>query len=191
MLAAMFPARDPSNELEARDLLRLGVVASVDQALCVVDFGDGLVTAPIPWTAARAGRIRIWTPLAVGEQVLVFAPEGDLARAVAGPSLFQTSTPPPATDDSLVVDFDDGTRLAYAPTDHRLTIILAAGGSAELVAPGGVSITGDVAITGDVEITGGLRASVDVVADTVSLTDHVHTAVQPAAPTSLSGKPKP
>lgn len=174
-----------------RDLLRLGVVRSVDHSAgrCVVQLDDDLFTGPIPWGAARAGTTKIWAAPSPGEQVLVFSPEGDLERAVVGAGFFYDASKPPTNDNSVVIEFEDGARIGYAPEAHKLMVILASGGSAELVAPGGVTIAGDVAITGDVDVTGKLQASVDVQAGDISLKNHPHDKV--AAGSALSGKPQP
>ncbi|WP_438852491.1 phage baseplate assembly protein V [Brevundimonas nasdae] len=190
----MFPPVDNSDQdaLGAvRDLLRLGLVLSVDLAAarCVVQLDEELITGPIPWGAARAGRTKIWCAPSVGEQVLVYAPEGDLERAMVGAGFFYDASTPPANDNSTTIEFEDGARIAYAPDAHKLTVILAADGAAELVAPGGVSIAGDVSITGDVDVTGQVQASVDVKAGDISLKNHPHDKVQ--AGQALSGKPQP
>ncbi|NBW10480.1 MAG: phage baseplate assembly protein V [Caulobacteraceae bacterium] len=183
---------DSENGLDAaRDLLRLGVVQSVDLAAarCVVDLGDDLITGPIPWTAARAGATKIWSPPAEGEQVLVFAPEGDLERAIAGGAIFSNAFGPPASDGRTHIEFPDGAHVAYDPASGLLEIEVV--NQVRIAAPGGISIEGDVEIQGDLKVVGKIEATGDVKADTVSLQNHVHTATATAAPTSLSGKPKP
>ncbi|MCY1381814.1 hypothetical protein D9M69_697700 [compost metagenome] len=61
----------------------------------------------------------------------------------------------------------------YDHASHRLSATLPAGGTASLIAPGGVQIQGDVAITGQVTVTQ------DVVAGGISLIHHRHPGIQP------------
>lgn len=194
----MFPrpdSRQPDDASNAtRDLLRLGVVQSVDLAAgrCVVAFDDQLVTGPLPWAAARAGGTRIWTPPTAGEQVLVFAPEGDLERAIVSGSLFCDAAPAPAADGRTHVQFSDGAVLSYDPAagDLAVTVINAVA----ITAPGGASIeadttiTGKVTITGDVDVTGKIDATEDVKAGAISLKTHKHLGV--ATGPGVSGIPQ-
>lgn len=191
----MFPpsadSQTPSNATS--DLVRDGVVLSVDlpAARAVVDLGDGLITGPIPWTAVRAGALRIWSPPSAGEQVQVLAPEGDFERARICGSLFCDAKAPPAADGSTRLQWDDGTFVSYAGGQlevHVVSEVKVSAEKVEVVAPN-VEFTGDIKITGDVELVGKLEATGDVKADTISLKDHVHTQV--AAGTGQSGKPKP
>lgn len=171
-----------------RDLVRLGVVHSVDlaSARCVVDLGDGLITGPIPWTAARAGALKIWTPPTPGEQLLVFAPEGDLERAVAGPSLFCNANAAPAADARTHIQFPDGATVSYDPAAGVLDVTVIS--QVLITAPTGVSIKGKVVIEGDVEVEGKIHTTGDVLADKVSLQGHKHTAV--TVGTGISGPPQ-
>ena len=81
----------------AGDVLRLGVVASVDLvwATCTVESG-GVVTGPLPWVAWRAGGLRVWAPPSVGEQCLVLSPEGDLGNGIVLPGLYCDAFPAPS-----------------------------------------------------------------------------------------------
>lgn len=184
------PAADPN---AASDLVRDGVVTSVSFSPpgCEVDLGDGLVIGPIPWTAMRAGALRIWTPPAVGEQVQVIAPEGDFERARVSQSLFCDAFPPPASDGSTRIEWSDGCWIGY---DLAGTLDLNVPQLVRINAPkseitGDVEITGQVTITGDIELDGKLEATGDVVSDTISLQEHVHQ--QPASPAVMTGAPKP
>lgn len=180
---------DPS-DLNRRlgDLLTLGIVASVDHAAgtAQVDIGE-LRTGDMPWSTARAGAARIWCPPAVGEQVLVFSPEGDLAGGIIVASLSYQRFPSPARDGSTVIAFEDGTTIGYDPGAAELTAIVA-GGTARIEAPGGITFVGPLTIEGNVDVTGKLTASTDVVGAGKSLKDHRHTAVQGG--TAVSGPPQ-
>ncbi len=169
------------------DLLSIGIVASVDLAAgeAVVEIGE--ISLPgIKWATGRAGAARIWCPPAVGEQVLVASPEGDLEGGLIVASLSYERFPSPAGDASTVVAFEDGTTLAYDPGAAELTAIVA-GGTARISAPAGITLIGPLKVEGDVAIAGKLDATGDVVGAGKSLKDHKHTAV--AAGQALSGPP--
>ncbi len=170
------------------DLLTIGIVASVDHAAgeAVVDIGE--VRLPgVKWATARAGTARIWCPPAIGEQVLLASPEGDLDGGLIVASLSYQRFPSPAVDASTVIAFEDGTTIGYDPGAAELTAIVA-GGTARISAPGGITLVGPLSIEGDVAITGKVDATGDVVGAGKSLKDHRHTAVQAGA--SVSGPPQ-
>lgn len=55
---------------------------------------------------------------------------------------------------------------------------VASGGKTNIVAPGGVTITGPVAITGDVSITGKVTATKEGTFNSIPVSTHLHTGVQ-------------
>ena len=182
-------------------LVRIGTVASVDLAAarCVVRYGDPeddapAQTSPIRWLAPRAGLTRIWSPPSVGEQVLLLSPDGQVGAAVAVMGLVQDAFPPLGSTTAEMIEFADGARITYDAEAGELKAILPAGATAEIDAPGGITLRGNVTIEGDVSITGKvdvsetLTAADDVIADGISLTDHIHGAVK--AGTDKSGKPE-
>ncbi len=78
------------------DVLRLGEVLEVDAAAgrARIDLGDHQ-----PWAMVgqlRAGDQGLWWMPAVGEQVLIAAPSGDLARAVVLCAIWAGNAPAPA-----------------------------------------------------------------------------------------------
>lgn len=190
------------------NLVRFGVVDSVDHAAqrCTVRTG-ALLTTPLKWMVQRAGDARTaWAP-SVGEQVLVFCPGGDPARAVVLTGINSDAAPAPAgADTAHVVVYPDGASISYDPEAHALAATLPDGATAALVATGGVHITGDVTITGklnvskDVDLAAKLHVASDVTVDTtlaaqtdvtgggISLKNHQTTLVQPGA--GLSGPPQ-
>lgn len=113
-------------------MLNVGRVISVDVGTgrARVMLGD-LETADIPVMQLRSGAIRITIMPSVGEQVVVSAPSGDMARAfIAG---------------SLPIDGNSVAPGADAPT-------IDLGG-------GTLRIIGDLFIDGSVEVTGDVVAS--------------------------------
>jgi phage baseplate assembly protein V len=159
------------------NLLIPGVIAEVDhsRALCRVQSGR-LLTAWLPWFPLRAGVVSHWSPPTIGEQCLVLSPGGEPAAGFVLLGLYSHANPPPADSSSLHrLAIADGALIEYDHAAHALRAQLPAGGTAELVAPGGVSITGDVTIQGTVTV------SEDVVADGISLVGHTHGSVQPGS----------
>lgn len=180
------------------DIARYGTVASLDRAKArlTVKVGDAL-SGPIPWLtaagAAEGAGLSIWSAPQVGDQVMLICPEGELAAAVALPGVYSTANPAPASDEAHSMHFGDGAIIRYDPTAHALAITLPEGGTFELTAPGGVTITadidiiGDVAITGDLDVSGEINATGDVMGEGTSLATHKHSGVDSGS--SNSGPP--
>lgn len=193
------PAEDIPADLSA--FIRIGVVTSVDlaQARCVVRYGDPddddpAESPPIRWLAFRAGLTRIWSPPSVGEQVLLLAPDGQIGAAVALTGIVRDAFPPVGNSETEMIEWADGAQITYDPQASALVATLPAGATAEIEAPGGITLRGNVTIEGDVQIngtgaiTGTLTGDQDVIASGKSLKNHLHKNVQ--AGTSLSGPPQ-
>jgi phage baseplate assembly protein V len=172
------------------DLAREGTVVSVDldAGTARVQFADDLTTGDIPWLASRAGSTRTWSPPAIGEQVVVLAPEADTARGIIIGSLSSDAHPHPANDDSTLTEYQDRARIGYDPRTHTLTAILPAGATVRIDADGGLSFKGDLAVDGDIHATGTVTGDADVVGGGKSLKGHVHTKVQAGG--AISGPPQ-
>lgn len=113
--------------------VQLGRITSIDTATMRVrvQIGD-LATHPIPVAQLASGAIRFhWMP-SPGEQVVVFAPGGDMARAFVQGSVPQTDGP-------------------VAPDAQTPTIDLG-GGTLSIV--GNLTVDGDVIVSGDVVAQG-------------------------------------
>ena len=172
------------------DLVREGVVVSVDHAAgtAQVQFADDLTTGAIPWISSRAGSTRTWSPPAIGEQVVVVAPEADTSRGIIMGSLSSDAHPHPANDETTLTEYEDGARIGYDPKSHALTAILPGGATVRIDADGGLSFKGDLTVDGDIKSTGTITAVTDVFGAGKSLKDHVHLGVQVGG--GLSGKPQ-
>ncbi len=147
------------------EILRRGKVKNVDyaRARATVKFG-GQETAFLPWFTERAGPDITWWPPEPGEQVLVFAPSGNLKQGLILGSLYQPSGDFPAPKDRpdiAYIKFADGAEIWYDRTDHQLKVkVTQQGASVDLEIPDGhvhiktrtVTIEGDVTITGNVRI---------------------------------------
>jgi phage baseplate assembly protein V len=123
----------------------------------------------------------------VGEQVLVIAPEGDIAGAIALRGVHSLTFPPIGDPDREIIIFEDGATVSYHPGDHTLAVMLPSSGAATIEAAGGLAIKGPVKINGPVEIEGLMTVTEDVIADGKSLKSHIHQKVQPG--TGQSGPP--
>lgn len=176
------------------NLIRKGTVQSVTTrpARARVQVG-GLLTAPLPWLSLRAStnKVRHWSPPAVGEQVIVLSPGGDLGGGVVLCGIPSDKNPIPdgATEDNVLMAFGDGAVLLYDMASHVLRGTLPAGGRVEVTAPGGFLFTGDTVIDGmltvnkDVEMkadahaAGTITGDTDVVAAGISGKGHKHGGV--------------
>lgn len=171
------------------NLMRLGTIDSIDlaQGTVRVRVGD-LLTGDIPFAAPRAGAVRIWSPPSIGEQVLLFCPEGDVEAGIILGALFSDAHPAPANDASCVIDFPDGTRISYDAQAHKLSIAIGDGGAAEITASGGLTVNADVQINGKLDATGKITSADDVLGGGKSLKGHKHLQVQPGS--GVSGTPQ-
>jgi phage baseplate assembly protein V len=180
----MYGRDDPAHEAPAdgSDLIRYATVKSVDLAngTCVAEAGD-LETGNIRWAERRMGKTRSWSPPSVGEQVLLFCPEGELAAAVVMGSIAQDAFEIPGSSVRELIHFDDGAIIAYDPEGHILDVTLPDGATVNLTAQGGINFTGDLTVTGTI------TANEDVIADGVSLKNHKHGQTQPG--TGQTGVP--
>jgi phage baseplate assembly protein V len=99
----------------------------------------------------------------------VLSPSADPAQAVILPSLYQDSLPAPASSpDVHRVEYADGAVVQYDRAAHHLDVLLPGEATLRVVAVGGITID---AHGGDVVVHG------DVIADGISLKDHVHSGV--------------
>jgi phage baseplate assembly protein V len=124
------------------NVLRLGTVAEVDHGgtRCRVRSGE-LLTAWLPWATLRAGTTCTWSPPTVGEQVLLLAPGGDLAAAVVLLGINSNAHPAPSTDpDVTTTHYPDDAVVSYDHVTHALSVTLPAGATAEVTAPGSVTV---------------------------------------------------
>jgi phage baseplate assembly protein V len=167
--------------LDPSTLIRLGIIASIDlgAARCTVRCGDPeggeTITPPIRWIMPRCGDTRVWSPPTLGEQVVLFCPDGEIGAALALAGIIRDSFPPLGSTLEERIDFGDGAQLRYDPEAHHLEALLPDGATATITAPGGLTINGNVTLNGT------LTASEDVIAAGISLKTHRHGGVQPGS----------
>lgn len=138
------------------NMVQIGKVTSVTgDGSARVQIGD-LATRALPVMALRAGGMQVWWMPTVGEQVMVLAPSGDMARAVIIGSLMAGNEP---------------------SNDETVPVIDLRGG--DMILRGNLKIEGTLHIEGTQTITGDLTGDADIVASGISLVTHTHSGVVP------------
>jgi phage baseplate assembly protein V len=118
------------------NILRYGVVKEADyeQALIRVEMQDGeLLSDWIPWVTLRAGNDKFWWAPEVGEVMLVMAPSGELANAVALPAAFSNQNQNASQPTIQRQTFEDGTVIEYDRAAHRYLVDATASGGTVIV----------------------------------------------------------
>ena len=109
----------------AANFIRYGVVKEADyeKALIRVELQDGeLLSDWIPWVTLRASNDRFWWAPEVGEVMLLLAPSGELANAVALPAAFSDENQNGDRPTLQRQTFQDGTVIEYDREAHRYLI---------------------------------------------------------------------
>lgn len=148
----------------SENIIRYGRVSSVNTAdhtvRVVFEDEDDLVSWNLPVLVANASKNQDFCLPDVGEYVVcAFLPNGIAAGFCLGSVYNQQIRPPQNSQDVRSVTFEDGTVVAYNRSSHTLAIDVK--GSVTVTAAGNVTVQGDV------------------VADGISLKNHVHGGVQP------------
>lgn len=191
----------PDMERRLASVIRYGTVAALDYSnpkapRVRVKAGD-VTTGWIPWSAGRAGRARVWSPLKVGEQVILAAPCGDLAQAAVIGSIFFNDREAPANgEDVTSTEWDDGAVQSYSEGSHEYLLDIPAGGkitmrlggtTLEMRADGCTLTTPLLTVNGNIQLNGEMNATGDVVAGGISLITHLHDGVMGGP--SFTGEP--
>jgi phage baseplate assembly protein V len=165
-----------STEMDRRlsNLIKFGTVQEVDYPHAVVRVKAGdILSGWLPWQTQRAGNNITWHAPEIGEQVIVLSPSGEMNQGVVLTGLYQSLKPPPvATADKHHIVYSDGAVIEYDRATHHLKAILPDGATTALTSTGGMTIIGNITLTGT------LTASVDVIANGISLHNHKHSDVQ-------------
>ncbi|MDR7865168.1 MAG: phage baseplate assembly protein V [Sporomusaceae bacterium] len=138
--------------------VRYGVVSGVaaDRVRVAFEDEDGLVSDWLPVIVPNTKGNKDIKPMDVGEDVVcVFLPNGVSSGFCLG-AFYRQGNPPPHADVNVrSVRFSDGTIVSYDRETHVLDIKCGTG-TVNIVAGGNVNVTGDV------------------IADGISLKQHVH-----------------
>lgn len=153
-------------ELERRmaQMVVRGKIVEVDAAqhAARVEYGPNMTTGWLQWKPVRSGKAIVWWVPEVGEGVTVIS-EGDLALGEILPGSYHKDFAAPSTDpDVFLVQYGDGSRMAYDRKAHLYTLDLPAGGRVELVAPGGFKLTGDTKIEGALHVTKNIKGDAEI-----------------------------
>ena len=114
------------NERRLQSIINRGIVTQVDHAAarCRVQI-DGLETDWLKFTSARIGKVKIWNPPSIGEQVLVISETGELSTGLVTTSFDYDDQPlPSANADTFEIHCDDGASFIYNHATHNLGITL-------------------------------------------------------------------
>ncbi|WP_211471715.1 phage baseplate assembly protein V [Collimonas humicola] len=141
------------------NLIQIGTIAEIDydtQRVRVKIGGNDSDWRP--WATSRAGDAQTWFPPSVGEQVIVFSPEGEFTKAVIVPALYSDKFKSPSTNPAHhTTRYADGTVVQYDRDSHALKATLPDGTSVTL-APGKVTSNAE-----DTECTGNLLVQKNLV----------------------------
>jgi phage baseplate assembly protein V len=144
-------AEHTDSSRRVNNMIRYGVVKEADypKGLIRVEMQDGEILSDwIPWVTLRAGKDRFWWAPEEGEVMLVLAPSGELANAVALPAAFSNENQNADRETVQRQTFDDGTVVEYDREAHRLTMDVK--GDVKIKATGKIDIEAD----GNVKIVG-------------------------------------
>lgn len=114
-------------------LIRIGTVVQVVADGAIVEIG-GVNSDPVQWAVHRAGLDAEWWAPDPGEQVVVFAPYGDMAQAIILFSLYQDKFAAPSLNpDVHRTTYKDGTVVQHDRSASAYSISVPASGSISLV----------------------------------------------------------
>lgn len=143
------------------NLIRVGEVTETDftdpDAPRVKVAVSGFESDWLPFGAKRAGSTKTWSPLSIGEQVVILSPYGDLGQAIIVCSLYSSANTAPSSSGSLDKEtYPDGTTISYDSASHTLNatidsttitadrgqIALGVGGVKFVITAGGIDMQG-------------------------------------------------
>ncbi|MDT0356474.1 phage baseplate assembly protein V [Herbaspirillum huttiense F1] len=139
------------------NLIRTGKIAEINADKVRVRLSPSLLTTWLQWIALRAGDVIDWCPPSIGEQVIVFSPNGDLTQGKVLAGLFSADSPAPQTSLNIrSIHYPDGAVVLYDFSKHSLSAILPAGSSALVKADAVTADAQQTTCTGNVTIKGNL-----------------------------------
>jgi phage baseplate assembly protein V len=136
------------------NLIRFGTIADInhDTQRVRVRIGKNTTTWR-PWVSLRAGDAQTWFPPSLGEQVIVFSPEGEFTNAVILPAVYSDKFKSPSTNPAHhTTRYVDGALVQYDSKAHTLSATLPDGTSVT-AAPGLVTSNAEETIcTGNLTV---------------------------------------
>lgn len=136
-------------------LLQFGTIIEVDypNKRVEVNIGDR-ESAWLRLSARRAAEDTEWWPPEVGEQVLVFAPNGEISSAVIGNSLYQDDFEVPEDTGTVRrIVLGDGASVRYDKEHSELTVELPNNATIVVAGNAEIEVYGSAAIEAGEEIT--------------------------------------
>lgn len=162
-------------------MLRFGTITEADASngTARVKFEeDGIVSAPLPVIQRAVSGDKFFSLPSPGDQVVCLMDEHAETGAVLG-SVYSSAQAPPsgAAAGSVVVVFEDGTRVEYDKTGPKIKIEI----------NGDVEVSCDtLKVVGDLDVTGAVSANGEVTARAtslnVALSTHMHPTAAPGPP---------
>jgi phage baseplate assembly protein V len=166
------------SELQQRlsNMIRRGVIQAIQPGRipkCRVALGD-IVTTWLPLCQGFSGANRTDSnPFAVGDPVTVISEAGDLNNGRVFPGWNTGAMPvPEGSESEHITRYSDGTEIRYDREAHALKIMIADGGTYEIIGKGTlrgpVEITDTLTVKGktelkaDTAVTGDLSATGDI-----------------------------
>jgi len=139
------------------NLIRTGVIAEVGGDKARVQLAPNLFTTWLRWITVRAGNARTWWSPSIGEQVIVFSPDGDLSKGKILCGIYTLDAPAPETNPLVHAShYPDGAVVRYDAEAHALSATLPSGSTATVKADLVTADAKKTVCTGDVEINGNL-----------------------------------
>jgi phage baseplate assembly protein V len=175
-----------------KNLISIGTVSEIDakRALAKVNI-LGRPTNFFPVLSISNSYKRKFTPIKVGEQVLVLCPNGNADFGIIIPSIFNkgSSEPDGSNEDIEITEYEDGTRISYDTKAKELKIdacdkITIICKSANITATQQITVTTPLAkFSDDVEIGNNLKVGNEIDDKLGTLTNHQHAVKDHAVAT--------
>jgi phage baseplate assembly protein V len=165
------------------NMIRFGCVVATDYGGAVprVKVATGeLETAWLPLITPRAGKDSSTWLLDIDEQVVVLSPSGELAQGVVLGSMHQQRFPSLADSvDQHCTQYRDGAIINYNNKIHHLDVSLPSGATINILAEGGLTISGDVTIHGNLQASGHIADHTRSMQDDRTIfNQHTHAGVK-------------
>ena len=103
---AFLDQRIQSLEQKVSNMMLYGIVADVNHVYTsvIVDFKNGAFSPSLPFLQQPNN----WNPVKIGDQVVVFSPNGNIQHGFVIPKIYLTGQAPDIAPDSFVIKFDYG-----------------------------------------------------------------------------------
>ena len=153
-------------ERKLENLIKIGVITEVNYSDCTARVKIGKnETNFLPFATIKAGSHKVWSPVEVGEQVLIFSPSGELTNGIIFGSLYSNANAAPNSTPAKEV------RIVPAGVDVTTNKFV---------------INGQLEVNGNVAVSGQINSGGDQIAGSISTQTHTHAGCQGGS----TGKPQ-